>query len=386
MVSRLRWSLLVAALFTTGYLTGAVWQPAVVTPANAQEQRVSPAAPATAEKPSTPAVATPPEVHKPIFRESGPPSPWTVPPERQFSIVAINGWTTPREREDALATAQIATVFDRVFDVHCHKLPLLEFARLLKEKVGVNVWVDTDRIKDEGVSPDAPISCDLDATRLEEILEVALRPLQLTAMPYRSVIYITTHYVSAELQTRRIYNIRFLLDVLHTDMWDDRMIELIKNQVAPHSWDDVGGPGSIDVLGDSLFIAQTYPVHREIEHFLDALEKMATRTHPDRIHPRSFSVRSYPVTFNTIEQLSRSIQETIDPASWQQSAGLGLIRTVAPLPDRHHGAEQRQQGYLIIRQTNHNHSLIRSLLADVNDAPRQLSSPPPAQPRPVNQF
>ena len=49
----------------------------------------------------------------------------------------------------------------------------------------------------------------------------------------------------------------------------DQLIDLISTTVAPESWHDVGGPGSIGQEFDGwLLISQTWDIHEQIEQML----------------------------------------------------------------------------------------------------------------------
>lgn len=49
------------------------------------------------------------------------------------------------------------------------------------------------------------------------------------------------------------------------------LVGAITGVVAPDSWADMGGPGSIRILGSMLLVSQTEEVHRMIEHLLDEI-------------------------------------------------------------------------------------------------------------------
>ncbi len=55
----------------------------------------------------------------------------------------------------------------------------------------------------------------------------------------------------------------------------EALSDLIKSQVAPHEWDEVGGPGSIreDVAREALVISASPQVHDEVRHLLTLLRR-----------------------------------------------------------------------------------------------------------------
>lgn len=54
----------------------------------------------------------------------------------------------------------------------------------------------------------------------------------------------------------------------------DSLIELITSTIAPTTWDDVGGPGSLTPHNLSLVISQTQEVHEEIADLLEQLRRL----------------------------------------------------------------------------------------------------------------
>ncbi|MCS6850562.1 MAG: hypothetical protein NZ700_05260 [Gemmataceae bacterium] len=57
---------------------------------------------------------------------------------------------------------------------------------------------------------------------------------------------------------------------------EDLLIKLITNTIAPHTWSDVGGPGTIDYfpLGMALVINQTPDVQEQVAELLEALRRL----------------------------------------------------------------------------------------------------------------
>lgn len=53
----------------------------------------------------------------------------------------------------------------------------------------------------------------------------------------------------------------------------DDLIDAITSIVAPSSWDEVGGPGTLQPIGGALAVLQTAAVHDKLEEFLEALKR-----------------------------------------------------------------------------------------------------------------
>ncbi len=61
--------------------------------------------------------------------------------------------------------------------------------------------------------------------------------------------------------------------VAHRSAAIDELIEAITTAIEPESWDEVGGPGSISVVGQALVIGQTESVHERVAVFLQELRQ-----------------------------------------------------------------------------------------------------------------
>ncbi len=57
----------------------------------------------------------------------------------------------------------------------------------------------------------------------------------------------------------------------------DELIGLITSIVAPDSWDEVGGPGSIEMVGGMLVVRNEDSVHKQIGDLLDSLRQVEER-------------------------------------------------------------------------------------------------------------
>ena len=51
----------------------------------------------------------------------------------------------------------------------------------------------------------------------------------------------------------------------------DYLVDVITRTIAPQTWNEVGGAGSIQELNGLLIVDQSQEVHRQLERFLDML-------------------------------------------------------------------------------------------------------------------
>lgn len=67
------------------------------------------------------------------------------------------------------------------------------------------------------------------------------------------------------------------------DLRAENLINLLESNVAPQSWDTVGGVGSISEYNGLLVVTQTLEVHREVERVLDMLREAAGLPGPGKV-------------------------------------------------------------------------------------------------------
>lgn len=195
--------------------------------------------------------------------------------------------------------------------------PLSEVVRNLREKTKVDVMLDDRSLDLVGIGGDTPISFKLEGVCLRSALRLLLRDFELTWIIHNESILITLPEVAEENLATRFYPIGdlvrgedpsrlilpqfggggfggggfgggeapegaaaeaarhiFLLEDPADD--DDRLaydtlVELITSTVAPNTWDDVGGPGSISRFRNLMSVNQTEEVHEAVRSLLDAL-------------------------------------------------------------------------------------------------------------------
>ena len=162
-------------------------------------------------------------------------------------------------------------------------MPLCDFADRLSQQFGVPIDLDAKKLEEAGVELDAPINTRLESIPLGSILQRGLSDSELTFVIRNHVILITTPEEAESQLVTRIYPVRDLVAYRFTEAGKqayaedyDSLIELITTTIEPHSWDEVGGPGSISGFenASSLVISQTDEVHRAIEPLLVKLRQV----------------------------------------------------------------------------------------------------------------
>lgn len=102
-----------------------------------------------------------------------------------------------------------------------------------------------------------------------------LRALGLDWYYEDDVLHITTITDVEERLSTKPYNVGDLLDLGYST---ESLYDAVTRGVATDHWADVGGTGSIELLGDVLFVRQDPMHHREVLALLEALRKHGRRT------------------------------------------------------------------------------------------------------------
>ena len=164
---------------------------------------------------------------------------------------------------DALARP-IALDYDNV--------PLDEVCSRLSSELGISVVLNAERVQEHGVRVNHPITWHLSEVPLKSQLFWMLRELDLAWMVRGESLVITpTEDAQSQLITA-IYDARSLTD---PDLGLPGGLPLVENLVRrlarPDSWDEVGGPGSMNDFQGLLVVTHDPEVHEELEQLLTAL-------------------------------------------------------------------------------------------------------------------
>jgi hypothetical protein len=113
----------------------------------------------------------------------------------------------------------------------------------------------------------------------------------------------------------------------------DSVMEQITSTIAPESWEDVGGPGSMAFFPPTLdfVFAQTDDVHQQIEALFDKFRRMPAvwstkEMRPARVHSLGAD-KPWAVDFETLMNL---ITSTVQPTTWDYVGGPNSVEPDVP--------------------------------------------------------
>lgn len=159
--------------------------------------------------------------------------------------------------------------------------PLKEVAEFLEKELKEKVLIDAKTLEDLGVAIDAPITKLVSDTTAANAMDLLLHDLGLTYMIRDQAILITSPEETENYLMTRTYDVSDL-PAYRTENGEavpdfDSLIELIGKTIRPTSWDDVGGPASIQPIDSgniqALVVHQTLQAHSSIADLLDDLRK-----------------------------------------------------------------------------------------------------------------
>ncbi|MBI5758865.1 MAG: hypothetical protein HZA46_10145 [Planctomycetales bacterium] len=154
------------------------------------------------------------------------------------------------------------------------EVPLNEAVRRLAEQHKLPFRIDEQKLLDEGVQVEQPMTMSVSDITLRSALNLLLKPLQLTYVIKAESIVITTATDATDHLETRIYDVEKLVRYPEETQPDfQSLIDLITATVQPDSWDTAGGEASMPQLPPSfLVIRQTQAVHAVIDELLRDLE------------------------------------------------------------------------------------------------------------------
>lgn len=182
------------------------------------------------------------------------------------------------------ARAKAEWAMRQPYSANCVDRPLSEVLDEIRDKFGVNVYVDgRQRLLEHGIDADTlTINCHLQNVTLDSYLQIALGEHDLVAFCHNEAICISAKESTEEVLEVVVYPIADLVEWRRSRNSSNRrvpnadnLIECIFNAIETDSWDEFGGPGSIAFESNSLsFVVSQHPrIQKQVAQLLLALRK-----------------------------------------------------------------------------------------------------------------
>ncbi|MBP88587.1 MAG: hypothetical protein CMJ64_18040 [Planctomycetaceae bacterium] len=224
-------------------------------------------------------------------------------------------------------TEHLLPALERPLTMIIRDEPLLDAMAVLVDDFQVPIVIDAKALEDFGISTDTPITGRFAEVPLRVALKRLLKPIDLTYTLRNEVIMITTPEQDEAMLQIGLYPVGNLVrdgsdDPANYDF--DSLIEVITSTVAPDAWDEVGGPGAIDVLlpAPALVIAQTHEIHEQITKLLVTLEAAKQKIpKKEAVDPDAITLKAYHQRFGFFFESAAIIEvlkRDLDDAGWDE--------------------------------------------------------------------
>jgi uncharacterized membrane protein YgcG len=178
-----------------------------------------------------------------------------------------------------LAALEEKTVVDFIDE------PLSAVVDYFKFTHKIEIQIDAKALETVNLGSDTPITKNLRNIKLRSALNLILHDLDLTWIIADEVMVITTPEEAENHLITRVYDVGVLVTVQDPDgnRWQDfdSLIDAIVSTVAPDTWEEVGGLGSIAELeyrgAVVLIVRQRLDIHAQVGELLKDLTEIADK-------------------------------------------------------------------------------------------------------------
>lgn len=151
---------------------------------------------------------------------------------------------------------------------------LREVLDWLRDEQGLVVLLEKNALAEKGILLSDPIADQLNDAPIYLLLN-RLRSLGLDWYFENEILHITTTEIAEEQLQLQSYNIGDLFDAGYDE---DSLTDAVTTTVKPESWQEIGGLGVYQTLGDVVFVRQTGDIQRQVQGLFTALRKHGRQT------------------------------------------------------------------------------------------------------------
>jgi hypothetical protein len=205
---------------------------------------------------------------------------WNPPTHAKYAgTISASRFVSP----STPASVHLHQTLDVIADFQFEDVTLDAVADHLRQRFGINVVFDVAGLDEIGVQPSGiKVHVDSRRTSVANMLDQLADLNDIGVAIRNDALVFTSEHVAETALSVRVYEVTDLIQFRErngrysNDF--DTLIDTIVRVVAPDSWDDVGGEGSIQGFPSAnrglLLISQTYTVHRQIDRLLNTHRKM----------------------------------------------------------------------------------------------------------------
>jgi hypothetical protein len=274
-----------------------------------------------------------------------------APARTLFQAAQARGLVPVTKKTDFEGILQQPTKFNFV------DTPLSDAIAYLADQHDIDIQLDAKGLTDAAVDPSAPLTRSVrKPISLESGLRLILDEFDLTFVIQDEVMKITSTERADVVLTTKVYPVGDLLGGRRN--WGP-LINLITSTIVPDSWNDNGGPGSIQpfTVGVSLVISQKRDAHSEVRDLLAQMRAELPKPGDADNAAHKTTTAVYQLGGAAGEQTAEAIKKLVVPTSWQGQGGEGQVCVIT-----RGTSGLGTSDLLLIRQTNDIHDQIQDLL------------------------
>ncbi len=234
-----------------------------------------------------------------------------------------------------------ARLADRWPEVSLPAVPLIDAVRLIGRMSTLRIALDLDALDEVGAGPRGPVTMRLKNATTDEILAAIASQRGLEPVVVDDRVVLTLPQEERSRLRAAKYDVSDLLRGQASAGTD--LAVVVRTLVAPASWQQAGGQGTVEVAGGSLVVQQTGPVHRQVQSFcrklrlargLPTLDSDSGATGLQTRLDGAWAKLREPVTVNfsaptPIDELLAELEGATGTTILVDWAALGALRRVA---------------------------------------------------------
>ncbi len=215
--------------------------------------------------------------------------------------------------------------------------PLDAAVKQLSDQLSIDIRLDLPALRDIRVRERQPVTLKLSDRALKTVLQAMVIDINLTWILRDGVLWITsTESAESSLKTA-VYDVR---DLCRDDSESEALREAVTSQTNPDSWDDFGGPGTINFAQPgTLVMTHQETFHREVLQLLETYRAALRISKPRDRHaldPNEVITTYYRLHAHVADDLAKLLPKLVQPESWASAANpaaTGTLTLVASPPE-----------------------------------------------------
>ncbi len=221
--------------------------------------------------------------------------------------------------------------------VNFDDMPLDSAISELGNKLDIDIRLDLQALRDIRVRERQPVTLKLTDRSLKTVLQALVIDYELTWILRDGVLWITSLDQAEAILKTAVYDVR---DLCRDEVESRALEDAVTTQTSADSWDDVGGPGSIEFAKPgTLVILNQETVHLEVLKLLESYRAALRASKPrarNVADPNELITTYYRLHSVVATDLANFLPRLVQPDSWKSDEypeGKGSLTLLASSPD-----------------------------------------------------